>query len=512
MTSRGALAAMRAAVSAGGAAPEQDAYVRSLLGGLELQHGRIDAAVREYRGALEAMPRYAAAEAGLAQADVARGRLAPAIARLQRVVDRLPLASYVIALGEAQAAAGRRAAAARTFALVRVETMLQQRAGVNADVELALFEADHGSPQRAVALGRKAWAAAPSVRSADALGWALHSAGHSRAALGWARRALALGSRDPAFLTHAGLIARSAGERAVAARWLARARDGPRRAGRRPAGGAAMRRLLLAAALALLALAAPAGAHPLGNFSINHLAVVRVSSDRVDVRYVLDQAEIPTFQERGLPAGAGARAQARGRRARRDPDGRRAGPCALTLRPGGRIDVPPGRGGAAHDARGGAAAVRRSAPRGAVVVRDATFAGRVGWRAVLAEPGRGTAVRSDVTSADPTRRLRVYPTALLASPADRTVAHLRVRPGSRHGHRAARRRQPGDDDRPRGGRRLRLGLRARGRRSGRAAAAPARRLRMGRRARALAGTRQGDGGRLPRRHPRDRAPRGGPRA
>ena len=88
----------------------------------------------------------------------------------------------------------------QTFALVRAETMLQQRAGVNADVELALFEADHGSPRRAVALGRRAWAAAPSVRSADALGWALHRAGQSRAALGWARRALALGSRDPAFL------------------------------------------------------------------------------------------------------------------------------------------------------------------------------------------------------------------------------------------------------------------------------------------------------------------------
>ena len=234
----GALAAMRAAVSAGGAAPEQDAYVRSLLGGLELQRGRIDAAVREYRGALEAMPRYAAAEAGLAQADVARGRVAPAIARLRRVVERLPLASYVIALGEAQAAAGQRTAAARTFALVRVETMLQQRAGVNADVELALFEADHGSPQRAVALGRKAWAAAPSVRSADALGWALHSAGRSRAALGWARRALALGSRDPAFLTHAGLIARAAGLPRLAARWLAGARAG------RAALGAGLREAL----------------------------------------------------------------------------------------------------------------------------------------------------------------------------------------------------------------------------------------------------------------------------
>jgi pentatricopeptide repeat protein len=223
---RGALSAMRAAVSAGGAVPEQDAYVRSLLGGLELQVGRIDAAVRDYREALEAVPNYPAAEAGLAQADVARGRLAPAIARLQRVIERLPLPSYVIALGEAQAAAGQRAAARQSFALVRAEVMLQQRAGVNADVELAIFEADHGSPQRAVALGRRAWAAAPSVRSADALGWALHSAGRSRAALGWARRALALGSRDPAFLAHAGLIARSAGHPRLAARWLAGARAG----------------------------------------------------------------------------------------------------------------------------------------------------------------------------------------------------------------------------------------------------------------------------------------------
>jgi tetratricopeptide (TPR) repeat protein len=237
----GALSAMRAAVSAGGAVPEQDAYVRSLLGGLELQVGQVDAAVRDYRGALTAMRNYPAAEAGLAQADVARGRLAPAIARLKRVVAQLPLPQYVIALGEAQAAAGHRAAAQRSYALVRAEVTLQQRAGVNADVELALFEADHGSPSRAVALGRRAWAAAPSVRSADALGWALHSAGHARAALGWARRALALGSRDPAFLAHAGLIARGAGHPELGASWLARARAG------RAALGANLRAELAAA-------------------------------------------------------------------------------------------------------------------------------------------------------------------------------------------------------------------------------------------------------------------------
>ena len=60
------------------------------------------------------------------------------------------------------------------------------------------------------------------------------------------------------------------------------------------------RLLLLAVALALL-IPAVASAHPLGNFSINHLDRLKVSAGRVDVTYILDQAEIPTFQERGLP-------------------------------------------------------------------------------------------------------------------------------------------------------------------------------------------------------------------
>jgi nickel/cobalt exporter len=50
----------------------------------------------------------------------------------------------------------------------------------------------------------------------------------------------------------------------------------------------------------LLALAPAAGAHPLGNFSINHQTRVKISSDRVDLLYIFDQAEVPTAQERKL--------------------------------------------------------------------------------------------------------------------------------------------------------------------------------------------------------------------
>lgn len=189
-----------------------------------------------------------------------------------------------------------------------------------------------------------------------------------------------------------------------------------------------MRRTILLAALALLALAAPAGAHPLGNFSVNHIDIVRVGSERVDVRYVLDQAEIPTFQERALtPAQVLARKRADVAKGVSLTVGGRAVP--LTMAPGGRISFPRGQGGL----RTTRVELLLSAPvraRGAVVVRDGTYDGRVGWRAVIVRPGDGTAVRSSVPTQDPTNGLRVYPEALLETPADRATATLDVKPGT----------------------------------------------------------------------------------
>jgi Flp pilus assembly protein TadD len=68
-----------------------------------------------------------------------------------------------------------------------------------------------------VRLGRSVRRRAPSVRSADALGWALTRAGRPREGLDWARRALRLGSRDPLFRLHAGVAASRLGLRDEAA-------------------------------------------------------------------------------------------------------------------------------------------------------------------------------------------------------------------------------------------------------------------------------------------------------
>jgi tetratricopeptide (TPR) repeat protein len=213
---------MRLAVSAGGDAAENVAYVQTLLGNLEFERAHLGAASHAYRLALSRFPKYAAADAGLARVEAARGRLPAAIERYRSVVERLPLPEHVIALGETELAAGRRATARRDLALVAAEERLLQQSGVNTDTELAVFEASHGSPARAVTLARRAWAAAPSVRSADALGWALTRAGKGGPGLAWARRALKLGSADPLFLYHAGIAAREAGRSDLARVYLAR--------------------------------------------------------------------------------------------------------------------------------------------------------------------------------------------------------------------------------------------------------------------------------------------------
>jgi hypothetical protein len=209
----GAVAAMRLAVAAGGPAPENNAYVRALLGELERRRGRVGAARREFGLALALAPGFPAAEAGMARVEGAaaargRGGLTAAVGRLRRVVERLPLPEYVVALGEADLAAG---GDGRDLELVEAENRLQPAAGVDVDVELAVFEADHGSPRKALALARRGWAKAPSTRSADALGWALTRGGDPEAGSRWANKALRLGAVDPIWRAHAGLSALAAG-------------------------------------------------------------------------------------------------------------------------------------------------------------------------------------------------------------------------------------------------------------------------------------------------------------
>jgi len=190
----------------------------------------------------------------------------------------------------------------------------------------------------------------------------------------------------------------------------------------------------------LLLVAPGAAAHPLGNFSINHLTYVRVSADRISLRYVLDQAEIPTFQERGLPPGAilARKREEVLRNLAVTAGGRR---LPLNALPGATISFPPGQGGLRLTRVELPLTAARAPSAGRVVVHDGTFPGRVGWKAIVPRPGSGTSVRTAAQTGDPTNGLRAYPTAAIQSPRDQRDASFDVRPG--HGSLTAPRGEGG---------------------------------------------------------------------
>ena len=236
------LAAMRAAAASPGLAPENTAFVQALLGNLLVYTGDPGGAASAYEAALALVPSHAPSLAGQGRLAVGAGRLDDAITLFGRAADIVPLPEYVIALGDAQTAAGKTDEAARSYELARAEIQLFKAAGVVVDVDLALLEADHGDPALALVDATAGYKATPTVRAADALAWALHRLGRDKEAKRRSDEALRLGSIDPILRYHAGAIAAAVGDVQAARRDLEMAlRTDP---GFSASGAAEVRRLL----------------------------------------------------------------------------------------------------------------------------------------------------------------------------------------------------------------------------------------------------------------------------
>jgi ABC-type nickel/cobalt efflux system permease component RcnA len=205
-----------------------------------------------------------------------------------------------------------------------------------------------------------------------------------------------------------------------------------------------VRAALLGGALALVVLPALAAAHPLGNFTINHYAGLRVEPERILLDVVIDQAEIPAFQARqDLDLdGDGELSDDELEAARITACDDLAGSLALdvggvssTLTVIGRgLDFPPGVGGLSTMRLVCAYEAGLPSPIAAgtrLSFTDDSFADRLGWREIVVEGSGVTleAVDGEVRSTSISARLTEYPEALLERPiADRSVVVM-VSPG-----------------------------------------------------------------------------------
>jgi ABC-type nickel/cobalt efflux system permease component RcnA len=205
------------------------------------------------------------------------------------------------------------------------------------------------------------------------------------------------------------------------------------------------RRWVLRTALlagALLAVASPAAAHPLGNTTANRAVSVTVLPDELHVSFVLDLAEIPAYaallemdkDADGWPSPSekSGWAQARCDRTAASLDVV-IDDQLLPMVAGGMplLTLPPGVGGleTLRLVCPLTAPLTPSAEVRALTVTDTADDGRRGWREITVVAGRGiTLAASDVPAVSPSNLLTAYPSDMLQSPVDVRVARATFRP------------------------------------------------------------------------------------
>ena len=189
-----------------------------------------------------------------------------------------------------------------------------------------------------------------------------------------------------------------------------------------------MKRLIvLVAVLGILGAAmlpGAASAHPLGNFTVNHFAAVDLAGNGGYVRYALDLAEIPTFQE-GAEVRKPGYAAILARSLDLRVDGRRVPLVVLSHRTSER----PGAGGLKtmrFDA------VFRAAATGTqLTFADHAYGNRIGWREIVVTARNGAhVVMSSAPATSRSDELHAYPQSLLGSPLDVRSATIEYTPGS----------------------------------------------------------------------------------
>jgi nickel/cobalt exporter len=170
-------------------------------------------------------------------------------------------------------------------------------------------------------------------------------------------------------------------------------------------------------------------AHPMGNFSISHYAGIRIESGFIEVHYLLDMAEIPTFQEMqdtGIVPNENDPALAAYLAKKSD-----ALVAGLALEVNGQpvklqlvshnVIFPPGAGGLPTMKLGFVYRAELGSPSSrsafAVHYRDSNFAGRAGWKEIVVTAEAGLELTaSSAPAADRSTQLSNYPTDLLSSP------------------------------------------------------------------------------------------------
>ncbi|MEU8027369.1 tetratricopeptide repeat protein [Streptomyces sp. NPDC049099] len=221
-----AVAQLTDAASAAGTPAEQAAYLTG-LGQLAWERGDLQDALRHFEAAARLDPDQGAALTGRGRVLAALGRTTEAYAAYRAALAGHPSPQDACELGELYEAHGMAAQAREQYDRVKELVRRRMAAGVDEELLIGQFEADHGDPEEAVERLQAEWERQPGIEVADALGWALHRAGDDEEALTYATTATDTtkggGVRSALYAFHRGLIELELDEQASARRHLQQA-------------------------------------------------------------------------------------------------------------------------------------------------------------------------------------------------------------------------------------------------------------------------------------------------
>ena len=220
----GAIEVMKRAIGAGSRSAENVAWCYVDLGNMYFKIGQVSEAERAYLSALRAFPGYYPAHAGLGRAYAAQGRIPEAIESYKRAQASVPLVEYAGALQDLYALAGQRDEASKQAEMVDMIDKMEQASGLNVNRNLAMAYADRDRKvDRALTLVEGELRGRRDIYTYDALAWALYKNKKYDQAGEAKDKALELGTPEPAFYYHAGMIERALGQTDQARKHLEKA-------------------------------------------------------------------------------------------------------------------------------------------------------------------------------------------------------------------------------------------------------------------------------------------------
>ena len=188
------------------ASPTDKSFSLFHLGELSYNTGDYATALAYYRQGVALDPTNMQILDGQAKVEAAMGDTEAALSDYARVVELLPQPIYLVEYGELLDSLGRTDEAKDQYAVADAASLIFVANGVEPDIDVALYDADHGRPGDALDVAQEQYATRRSVQVEDALAWALHVNGRDAEALPHAVAAQAIGTKNALWDYHRGMI------------------------------------------------------------------------------------------------------------------------------------------------------------------------------------------------------------------------------------------------------------------------------------------------------------------